>query len=105
MRQPLPEGYVREDGRRTLALNEVVVRGPCEAPPGSGKGAAHGIHEELVSGRTEQRVTLLVNPAHSDGRLKAVYESWGYEEIGQQQPFPDSPVFSAMMRDPLHRPA
>lgn len=103
MRQPLPEGYVREDGRRTLALNDVVVRGPWRGA--AGKGAAHGIQEELVSGRTEQRVTLLVNPAHSDGRLKAVYESWGYEEIGQQQPFPDSPVFSAMMRDPLHRPA
>lgn len=100
MRAPLPEDYVVEDGRRTLALNEVVVRGPWRGA--AGKGAAHSIHEELMARRDEQRVTLLVNPANSDGRLKAVYESWGYAEIGQQQPFPDSPVFATMMRDPLN---
>lgn len=102
MRDPLPEEYVRETGTRTLALNEILVREPWRGAHGA--GAARRIHEELLSGRTEERVTLLVNPQRADGRLKAVYESWGYKEIGQQQPFPDSPVFAAMMRDPLKAP-
>jgi hypothetical protein len=99
--EPLPDGYVQEDGKRTLALNEVLVRRPWRGA--HGKGTTRSLHEELLSQRQEQRVTLLVNPALSDGRLKAVYESWGYEQIGSQQPFDDSPVFATMMRDPLRQ--
>lgn len=98
---PLPEDYVKENGERTLALNEILVRRPWRGA--HGKGTARGLHEELLSERQEQRVTLLVNPTLSDGRLKAVYESWGYEQIGSQQPFDDSPVFATMMRDPLRQ--
>lgn len=96
-----PDAYVKEDGKRTLALNEILLRKPWRGA--HGQGAALALHEELLSQRQEQRVTLLVNPALSDGRLKAVYESWGYKQIGRQQPFDDSPVFATMVRDPLRR--
>ncbi|WP_371666420.1 N-acetyltransferase [Streptomyces sp. NBC_00289] len=98
-REPLAAKYVTEDGTRTLALNEILVRRQWRGA--KGKGAAHALHEELLSQRQEKRVTLLVNPALSEGRLKVVYESWGYKQIGTQQPFDDSPVFATMMRDPL----
>ncbi|RZU28302.1 hypothetical protein EV284_6468 [Streptomyces sp. BK022] len=94
-----PADYVREDGERTLALNEILVRRKWRGA--HGQGAARALHEELLSQRQEQRVTLLVNPELSGGRLKAVYESWGYRKIGEQQPFDDSPVFATMLRDPL----
>ncbi|WP_405796250.1 N-acetyltransferase [Streptomyces sp. NBC_01506] len=100
-RTPLPDEYVTEDGTRTLALNEVLVRRPWRGS--QGRGTARALHEELLSRRQERRVTLLVNPALSDGRLKAVYESWGYQQVGSQQPFADSPVFATMMRDPLRQ--
>lgn len=100
MREPLPGDYVRESGRRTLALNEILVRSAWRGSAGA--GTSRLLHEELLTGRTEDRVTLLVDPTRSEGRLKAVYESWGYREIGRQQPFPDSPVFAAMMREPMH---
>ncbi|MFD5696538.1 GNAT family N-acetyltransferase [Streptomyces lasiicapitis] len=96
MTTPLPEGYTDEDGARTLALNEIVVRRNWR-----GTGLAQRIHEELLKGRQEKRVTLLVNPAPSDGKVQKLYEQWGYEPIGTQQPFPDSPVMTAMTR-PLH---
>jgi hypothetical protein len=99
--EPLPAEYVQEDGKRTLALNEILVRKPWRGAHGT--GAARSLHEELLSQRQEHRVTLLVNPALSDGRLKAVYESWDYKQIGSQQSFDDSPVFATMMRDPLHQ--
>ncbi|MFE3582267.1 N-acetyltransferase [Streptomyces vinaceus] len=90
---PLPDGYAEESGRRTFALNEIVVRKNWR-----GTGAARRIHDELLSGRGEERVTLLVNPLPSDGKVPVLYEGWGYETIGQQQPFSDSPVFTAMTR-------
>ncbi|GAA4030559.1 MULTISPECIES: GNAT family N-acetyltransferase [Streptomyces] len=96
MTTPLPDGYTVESGKRTLALNEIVVRRPWR-----GTGLAHRIHEELLAGRVEDRVTLLVNPKAGEGKVQALYERWGYEKIGEQQPFADSPVFAAMMRDPL----
>ncbi|KAB1989786.1 N-acetyltransferase [Streptomyces triticiradicis] len=98
-KEPLPAEYTAEDGGRTLALNEILVRQQWRGA--HGKGAAHALHEELLRERREKRVTLLVNPLRSDGRLKAVYEAWGYKQVGSQQPFADSPVFASMMRDPL----
>ncbi|MEV0776305.1 N-acetyltransferase [Streptomyces sp. NPDC050428] len=96
---PLPDEYTSEDGTRTLALNEILVRRPWRGS--HGRGTARALHEELLSQRQERRVTLLVNPALANGRLKAVYEFWGYKQVGSQQPFDDSPVFATMMRDPL----
>jgi GNAT superfamily N-acetyltransferase len=89
----LPEGYTREDGKRTVSLNEIVVRKEWR-----GRGVAWQIHQAWLSQRSEERVTLLVNPAAGDGAVQAVYEAWGYRKIGDQQPFPDSPVFASMTR-------
>jgi GNAT superfamily N-acetyltransferase len=93
MKEPLAEDFTREDGKRTVALNEIVVRKPWR-----GSGVAWQLHEAWLSQRTEERVTLLVNPAAGEGAVQAVYEAWGYRKIGEQQPFPDSPIFAAMMR-------
>lgn len=43
-------------------------------------------------------ITLMVNPAAGDGKVRALYESWGYEDIGQSQPSPASPVLTVMIR-------
>lgn len=93
MKNPLPEGFTVEDGKRTVALNEIVVRKPWR-----GSGVAWQLHEAWLAQRQEERVTLLVNPAAGDGAVQAVYEAWGYSTIGTQQPFPDSPVYASMIR-------
>ncbi|MEU5158413.1 GNAT family N-acetyltransferase [Streptomyces sp. NPDC020875] len=101
MNPPLPAGLVREDGHRTVALNEIVVRKRWR-----GTGAARRLHDTWLARRTEERVTLLVDPGAGGGRVKTVYESWGYRTLGEQQPFPDSPRFTAMIRPvtPEHPP-
>ncbi|GAA0464633.1 GNAT family N-acetyltransferase [Streptomyces stramineus] len=96
MLTPLPDGYAVETGRRTLAFNELKIRSRWR-----GKGLGRRLHDELLSGRSEERVTLLVNPQRP--RVVTLYQAWGYEEVGRQQPFPDSPVFACMTR-PMRLP-
>lgn len=92
MLTPLSEEETDETGgRRTFALFELLVRAPWRKT-----GSAHRIHEELLAGRQEKRVTLLVEPTHP--KVQALYEQWGYENIGDQRPFPDAPVYATMLR-------
>ncbi|MEU1377954.1 GNAT family N-acetyltransferase [Streptomyces triculaminicus] len=97
MTTPLPDGYTTETGTRTLAFQEICVRKPWR-----GRSIARRLHDELLAGHPEERVTLLVDPNAGGGKVKALYESWGYQEIGKQQPFEDSPQFAVMMY-PLQR--
>jgi GNAT superfamily N-acetyltransferase len=94
MLEPLPPQDTAEDGARTFALYEIMLRSPWR-----GTGAAERIHEELLAGRTEQRATLLVETAHP--RVKALYQRWGYRHLGDQRPFPDAPLYATMLREPL----
>lgn len=89
--EPLAPDFTEETGSRTLALFEIMVRTPWR-----NTGTAHAIHEDLLSRRTEERVTLLVELSHP--AVKRLYESWGYESVGDQEPFPDSPLYSTMVR-------
>jgi GNAT superfamily N-acetyltransferase len=91
MLRPLPEEEAKEDGSRTLALFELMVRAPWR-----GTGLARRIHEELLAGRPEDRVTLLVEATHP--KVKALYEQWGYQNVGDQRPFPDAPLYATMVR-------
>ncbi|WKU42634.1 GNAT family N-acetyltransferase [Streptomyces sp. VNUA116] len=92
MLNPLPDGYTTETGHRTMAFQEICVRKAWR-----GRGVARRLHDELLDGRPEERVTLLVAPEAGDGKVRAVYESWGYEQIGKQKPFEDSPTFAVMV--------
>ncbi|MFF2194537.1 GNAT family N-acetyltransferase [Streptomyces sp. NPDC058157] len=76
-----------------LALKEIGV-----TVPHRGTGLARRIHDELLAGRNERYVSLMVNPAAGEGKVQRVYESWGYLAIGAVQPSPDSPVLTAMVR-------
>jgi GNAT superfamily N-acetyltransferase len=93
MLTPLPDVVTAENGKRTVSLNEIVVRKPWR-----GRSVAWQLHEAWLTHRTEERVTLLVNPLNGGGAVQAVYEAWGYRNLGDQQPFADSPVFSVMLR-------
>jgi len=86
--------FTAETGQRTLAIFELMVRKPWR-----GTGAAHAIHEELVTTRPEQRSSLAVD--HEHPRVRAMYERWGYRYVGAERPFPDAPLLDVMVRDLL----
>ncbi|MET9994262.1 GNAT family N-acetyltransferase [Streptomyces mutabilis] len=79
--------------RPAVALKEIGVR-----PAWRKTGTARRIHDALLATRDEPFVTLMVNPAAGDGKVHALYRSWGYEDIGQSQPSPASPVLTVMVR-------
>lgn len=87
---PAPD-FAVEDGARTFALSEIMV---CDQ--WKGQGVAHALHDSLLSRRTEQRATLLVE-ADNPMAYRA-YLSWGWERVGQLRPnWPDAPLFEVLV--------
>ncbi|MFH8288874.1 GNAT family N-acetyltransferase [Streptomyces sp. NPDC018059] len=85
-------GYQPKDGcSSTYAVSEVMVR-----PRWRKRGIAERLHEALLKERKEDLAVLLVDGSHP--KVRALYESWGYARVGEQQPFADSPVFAVMVK-------
>ncbi|MFB7229694.1 GNAT family N-acetyltransferase [Streptomyces fimicarius] len=76
-----------------VALKEIGVRLAWRKT-----STARSIHDVLLATREESYATLMVNSAAGDGKAHALYEWWGYEDIGQSQPSPASPVLAVMIR-------
>ncbi|SUE31170.1 Acetyltransferase (GNAT) family [Nocardia farcinica] len=87
-----PAEFTAEDGTRTFALSEIMV---CQE--WTGRGLARALHDELLSGRREQRATLLVEPENE--RAYARYRKWGWSRVGMLTPgWPDAPTFDVLIR-------
>ncbi|WP_181803114.1 GNAT family N-acetyltransferase [Streptomyces shenzhenensis] len=83
--------------RPALAIKEIGVR-----PSWRKTGTARRIHDALLTATSDEAyVTLMVNEAAGDGKVHALYRSWGYEDIGHSQPSPASPLLTVMVR-PTH---
>lgn len=76
-----------------VALKEIGVR-----PAWRGTGTARRIHDSFLASRDEPYVTLMVNEAAGDGKVHALYRSWGYEDMGHSQPSAASPRLTVMIR-------
>jgi ribosomal protein S18 acetylase RimI-like enzyme len=83
--------FTREDGRRTFALNELMVH-----PAWRGHGYGRALHDALLRARSERRATLLVRPDNEPAR--SAYVRWGWKHIGTVKPFADSPTFDALVQ-------
>ncbi|MFJ2556490.1 MULTISPECIES: GNAT family N-acetyltransferase [unclassified Streptomyces] len=88
---PMPADEYTE--RPTVALKEIGVRTAWR-----GTGTARRIFDAFLATREEPYVTLMVNPAAGDGKVHALYRSWGFEGIGQSQPSAASPLLTVMIR-------
>jgi GNAT superfamily N-acetyltransferase len=86
---PVPAGLLVETGSRTFAVNEIHVH-----PAHRGRGIATGVHSRLVHSGTWERATLLVR---QDNPARDQYTHWGYQPISRLQPFPDSPIYLALV--------
>lgn len=75
IKESLPERFNEEDGNRTLALLDIVVKRNLRS-----QGVGHQLHSKLLEGRGEERVTLMCSasrqPAYS------IWQHWGYKKVG-----------------------
>ncbi|MET7639355.1 GNAT family N-acetyltransferase [Streptomyces sp. NPDC005438] len=77
---------------RTFHFSELMVREQWRKT-----GAAERLHRALMDARDDDLAALLVDVTHP--KVQSLYESWGYRKIGEDQPFPDSPVYAVMLVD------
>ncbi|MFI8459067.1 GNAT family N-acetyltransferase [Kitasatospora sp. NPDC085464] len=75
----------------TFAVSEIMVR-----PRWRKQGISSLLHTELIASKPQALATLLVDTTHP--RVQALYESWDYRKVGEQQPFEDAPVYAVMIR-------
>ena len=75
---------------RTFAVIELAVVKPYRR-----RGIGRKLHNLLLAGLGNERVTLLVRPEAK--AAQAAYRCWGYECVGQIQPFDGAPVYDAMV--------
>lgn len=88
--------FTREDGHRTFALFEVIVK-----PEHQGQGIGRRIHDELLAKRSEQRVTIATH--HCNTHARNTYTRWGYHHIGTRQPTPPAPLLDVFLRARVYR--
>lgn len=81
-----------EDGHRTFALTEIMVRAQWRR-----RGHARALHDALLADRAEERATLLVLPDNIAAR--SAYHQWGWRKLGVLQPFDDAPVYDSLVLD------
>jgi GNAT superfamily N-acetyltransferase len=86
----LDAGLTREGFGRTFAIIELAVRAPYRR-----LGMAKAMHNELLVEAREERATLLVRPEASPA--KTAYEHWGYVRVGSIRPWPEAPLYDAMV--------
>lgn len=79
---PRPADFTTESGTRTLAVIDLAV-----LPSHRGRGLAHRLMDELLTGREEERATLATAP--QDTEVQAMYERWGWRKAGRIPGSPD----------------
>ena len=81
---------IKETGGRTWALCEIMTRKTWR-----GTGVGHALHNEVLTGRPEERATLLAEP---DEPAHDIYLHWGWKPIGQQRPdWEGAPLYDSLI--------
>ncbi|MFC0862273.1 GNAT family N-acetyltransferase [Sphaerimonospora cavernae] len=94
--EPEP-GFTVEDGSRTFAFSEIMVRRAW-----TGRGIARALHDHLLAGRPEKRASLLVRPGNTTAY--DAYARWGWRPVARLRPgWPDAPWMDVLIL-PLDSP-
>jgi GNAT superfamily N-acetyltransferase len=73
---PLPDELTAEHPGRTFALVELLVRAPWRR-----QGIGRSLHDLTLSGRHEERATVVVPPAAT--AAQAAFRNWGWCKIAR----------------------
>lgn len=88
---PVDPSFLEETGARTFAVSEIMVRKPAR-----GQGLGRALHDHLLTGRPEERATLLVEEDNDSAR--ALYIKWGWVKFAEIRPnWEGAPIYEAMI--------
>jgi len=88
----VPAGFTDEDGRRTVAISEILVRASWRR-----QGLGRRLHDTFLAGRSEGRATLLVEPDNAPAQ--AAYAAWGWRKVAQLRPgWEGAPLYDVLIR-------
>lgn len=85
--EPDPPAEIVEPPK--FAVIELVV-----APSHRGRGLSTRLLHELLAGRPEPYAMLL---AHPDAQARAIYERWGWQQVGTNRPREDAPAADVLV--------
>ncbi|MEU8348485.1 GNAT family N-acetyltransferase [Streptomyces sp. NPDC048845] len=94
LREPVAAEFARETGDRTFVIIELAVRKPWRR-----RGIAATLHARLIDGLTAERVSLTMRPEPEATPAQNAYASWGYRRVGVSHPWPEAPLYDAMVLD------
>jgi GNAT superfamily N-acetyltransferase len=90
---PLPDEVTAEHPGRTFALADLLVRSAWRR-----QGIGAGLHDLILSGRREERATLVVLPAAT--AAQNAFQSWGWRKVGRtRDPRPGSAVSDVLVTE------
>jgi ribosomal protein S18 acetylase RimI-like enzyme len=87
---PLPDGVTSEHPGRTFALTGLAVRASWRR-----QGIAWELHDLILSGRPEERATLMVEP--TAGPAQKAFLTWGWRKVGRTRSGPR--VMDVLIKD------
>jgi ribosomal protein S18 acetylase RimI-like enzyme len=61
------------------------------------QGIADRLHDALLSEQDEDLAVLLVDV--TPPKVQALHTRWGYQKVGEQRPFADSPLYAVMVKN------
>lgn len=85
-----PQWSLPADPVPMYMFRELAVR-----PDHQRRGIGGRLHDALLQPRSEPVAELLVRK--DNGPAQAAYRSWGWVQLGEKQPFPDSPIFDRLV--------
>lgn len=91
-----PAAFIEESAGRTFFMFELMLRVPWRK-----QGLSRLLHDALLAERAETRAALTVE--HDHHRVRALYESWGYINLGTDRPTPTAPLYDVMVLNHLPR--
>ncbi|GIG88728.1 GNAT family N-acetyltransferase [Plantactinospora endophytica] len=92
LQTPLDSGFTEEDGRRTFAVSEIMVRTAWRR-----KGIGRSLHDTLLAGRPEPRATLLAEPDNFPAQ--AAYAAWGWDKVAVLRPrWDNAPLYEVLVK-------
>jgi ribosomal protein S18 acetylase RimI-like enzyme len=78
---PLPAEVTAEPPGRTFALTQLLVRASWRR-----QGIARSLHDLILSGRSEERATLMVTPLATPAQN--AFRKWGWHKVARARGLP-----------------